>query len=184
VSRQGVDYEQAGGLGAMVAPAVRGGGRKPKCLSSRDSYFRRAVFELVLDLAAEHVARVGAVAPLRASGSGRVLDERPPDAVDDLLDVTDIGVVLRRRSVEGHHPRRERIGAHHAIKLKRTPARLRASTTASAAVHHNEIARMPGRSGTGGLMSSQKIVMDASNQPARSDGRAVPDGPAPMRRDR
>ena len=78
----------------MVAPAVRRGGRKPKCLPSRDSHFRRAVFELVLKLALYHVARVRALAPLRPSGFWRVLDERPADAVDYLLDVTDVGVVL------------------------------------------------------------------------------------------
>lgn len=84
---------------------MRGGGRKSKCLPSRDPHLRRAVVELVLKLAVEQVARVRAVAPLRTSGPRRVLDERPADAVNDLLDVTDVGVVLRRSSVEGHHPR-------------------------------------------------------------------------------
>jgi hypothetical protein len=37
-----------------------------------------------------------------------------------LLDVTDVGVMLRRGSVEGHDPRRGRIGAHDATKLMRT----------------------------------------------------------------
>jgi hypothetical protein len=104
----------------MVAPAVCRGGWKPKCLPSRDPHFRRAVFELVLKLSAEHIARVRAMAPLRPSGFGRVLDERPADAVDFLLDVTDIGVVLRGGSVEGDDPRRGRIGAHNATKLMRT----------------------------------------------------------------
>jgi hypothetical protein len=39
-----------------------------------------------------------------------------------LLDVTDAGVMLRRGSVEGHDPRRRRIGAHYATKLMRTAA--------------------------------------------------------------
>lgn len=99
---------------------VRRGGRKPKCLPSHDAHFRRAVFELVSKLPVEHIARVRAVAPLRSSGSGRVLDERPADAVDYLLDVTDVGVVLRRGSVERDDPRRERIGVHCATKLMRT----------------------------------------------------------------
>jgi hypothetical protein len=120
MSRQGVDYEQACGLTAIVATAMPRGGRKPKCLASSDPHFRRAVFELVLKLAVEHVARVRAIAPFRPSGSGRVLDERPADAVDHLLDVTDVGVVLRRSSDERHDPRRERIGAHDTIKLMRT----------------------------------------------------------------
>ena len=81
---------------------------------------RRAVFELVLKLPAKHIARVRAVAPLRPSGSGRVLHERPANAVDYLLDVTDVGIVLRRGSVEGDDPRRERIGVHCATKLVRT----------------------------------------------------------------
>src|SRR5689334_17814826 len=104
----------------MVAAAVRGGSRKPKCLPRGDSHFRRAVFELVSKLAVEHVARVRAVAPLRATGSGRVLDERPTDAVDYLLDVTDVGVVLRRGSDKRHDPRRRWIGAHYATKPTRT----------------------------------------------------------------
>jgi len=119
VSRQGVDYEQSRGLAAMVASAVRRRGGKPKCLPTCDPQFRRAVFELVLKLAVEHVARVRAVAPLRPSCSGRVLDERPADAVDNLLDVMDVGVVLRRGCIEGHDPRRGRIGAHYTTKLMR-----------------------------------------------------------------
>ena len=70
LSRQGVDYEQTRRLAAMVAPAVRRGGWKPKCLPPCDPHFRRAVVELVLKLAVEHVARVRAVAPLRTSGLG------------------------------------------------------------------------------------------------------------------
>ena len=103
----------------MVAPAVRRGDRKPKRLSSGDAYFRRAVLELVSNLAIEHVARVRAVAPLVPSGSGRVLDKRPAHTVDDLLDIADVRVVLRWGSVEGHHARRGKIGAHYATKLKR-----------------------------------------------------------------
>jgi hypothetical protein len=37
-----------------------------------------------------------------------------------LLDVTDVGVMLRRGSIEGHDPRRGRIGAHYTTKLMRT----------------------------------------------------------------
>jgi len=102
----------------MVAPAVRRGGRKPKPLSSLDPHCRRAVFELVSKLAREHIARMWAVTPVRPSGSGRVLDDRPADAIDDLLDVTDVGVVLSRGSVERDHARLARIGIHHASKLK------------------------------------------------------------------
>ena len=120
MSRQGVDYEQTRRLAAMVAPPVRRGGWKPKCLPTRDPHFRRAVVELVLKLAVEHVARVRAVAPLRPSGARRVLDERPADAIDYLLDVTNVEVMLRRGSVEGHDPRRGRTRAHNATKLMRT----------------------------------------------------------------
>ena len=93
----------------MVAPAVRRGGRKPKRVSSRDPHFRGAVLKLISNLAVEHVARVRAVAPLGPSGSGGVLDKRPADTVDDLLDITDVRVVLGWGSVEGHDARRGRI---------------------------------------------------------------------------
>ena len=91
----------------MVAAAVRRGGRKPKRLPTGDPHFRGGVFELVLNLPVEHVARMRAVAPLRPSGSGRVLHERPADAVDYLLDITDVRIVLRRGSVEGKREARE-----------------------------------------------------------------------------
>jgi hypothetical protein len=90
----------------MVATAVRRGRRKPKRLSSRDPHLRGAVLELISNLAVEHVARMRAVAPLGPSGSGRVLDKRPADAVDDLLDIPDVRVMLRWESVEGHDARR------------------------------------------------------------------------------
>jgi len=117
-SRQCVNYEQARGLAAMVAPAVRRRGRKPKRLPRRDPHFRGAVLELVSNLAVENVARVRAVAPLGPSGSRRVLDKRPADTVDDLLDITDVRVVLRWGSVEGHHARRGRIRAHSRPSLR------------------------------------------------------------------
>jgi len=119
MSRQSVDYEQTGGLAAVVAPAVRRRGRKPKRPPGRDPHIRGAVMELVSNLTVQHVTRVRAVAPLGPSGSGRVLDKRPADTVDDLLDITDVRVVLGWGSVEGHYARRGRIRAHDATKLKR-----------------------------------------------------------------
>ena len=112
MSRQCVDYEQARRLAGVVAPAVCRGGREPKRLPSRDPHLGGAVLELVSNLALKHVARVRAVAPLGPAGSGRVLDKRPADTVDDLLDITHVQVVLGWGSVEGDHARRWRIRAH------------------------------------------------------------------------
>jgi hypothetical protein len=50
MSRQSVDYEQARGLAAMVAPAVRRSGRKAKRPAGRNPQIWGAVLELVSNL--------------------------------------------------------------------------------------------------------------------------------------
>src|SRR5438552_4209685 len=79
-SRRVVDQEEPGRRLARVAPSVARAGREEEALPLVDGERVRAVVELVLDVAREHVAAVAVHAPLVARSVWPVLDDGPARA--------------------------------------------------------------------------------------------------------